>query len=310
MANEQHEHDQWFIPKGSRPEAGWTDVVDGRIAGWAHTGLRTGTLTDGDPTGTRELRLPADAVERIVVPLAGSFHVTYAGAAGDGEQALQGRANVFEGPTDVLYLGSGTAATITGAGRFAVAEAPTDTVKATTYVARQDVPVELRGAGQSSRQVHNFGTPAALDADKFIVCEVITPAGNWSSYPPHKHDTNVPGEESNLEEIYYYESAVARGLSAPATADPFALHRTYASDDRPIDEFREVRTGDVALVPHGWHGPAVAAPGYDMYYLNVMAGPDPERVWNITDDPAHGWVRQAWASEQLDPRLPYERKHA
>ncbi|TDN46431.1 5-deoxyglucuronate isomerase [Curtobacterium flaccumfaciens] len=295
----------WFIPAGSRPEAGWTDVVDGRIEGWAHTGLRTGSLTDGG-----ELRLRADAVERIVVPLAGSFHVAYQGAAGDGEQDLEGRASVFDGPTDVLYLGSGTAATITGAGRFAVAEAPTDTVKPTTHVARRDVPVELRGAGQSSRQVHNFGTPAALDAVKFIVCEVITPAGNWSSYPPHKHDTNVPGAESNLEEIYYYEAAVSRGLDgiAPDAADPFALHRTYASDDRAIDEFRQVRTGDVALVPYGWHGPAVAAPGYDMYYLNVMAGPDPERVWNITDDPAHGWVRQAWASEPIDPRLPYEKE--
>jgi len=301
------QHDGWFNPAGSRPEAGWTDVVDGRVEGWAHTGLRTGALSDGG-----ELRLPADAVERIVVPLAGSFHVAYEGVAGTGDQVLEGRGSVFDGPTDVLYLGSGTEARITGSGRLAVAEAPTDTVQPTTYVRRQDVPVELRGAGQASRQVHNFGTPAALDAVKFIVCEVITPAGNWSSYPPHKHDTNVPGEESNLEEIYYYEAAVSRGLEgiAPETADPFALHRTYASDDRPIDEFREVRTGDIALVPHGWHGPAVAAPGYDLYYLNVMAGPDPERVWNITDDPAHGWVRQVWESEQLDPRLPYERKHA
>ncbi|KTT38155.1 5-deoxyglucuronate isomerase, partial [Pseudomonas oryzihabitans] len=222
----------------------------------AHTGLRTATLRDGG-----ELRLPADAVERIVVPLAGSFTVAY----DDTTQVLEGRASVFEGPTDVLYLGSGTAATITGTGRVAVAEAPTETVVPSAYIARQDVPVELRGAGRSSRQVHNFGTPAALDAVKFIVCEVITPAGNWSSYPPHKHDTHVPGEESNLEEIYYYESAVSRGLSAPGSADPFALHRTYASDDREIDEFRQVRTGDIALVPHGWHGPAVAAPGYDMY---------------------------------------------
>ncbi len=294
-------NDDWFIPAGSRPEAGWTDVVDGRVEGWAHTGLRTGALRDGG-----ELRLPADAVERLVVPLAGSFAVAY----DDTVQALDGRASVFEGPTDVLYLGSGTAATITGTGRVAVAEAPTATVKPTTYNARQDVPVELRGAGQASRQVHNFGTPAALDAVRFIVCEVITPAGNWSSYPPHKHDTTVPGEESDLEEIYYYEAAVARGRTAPDGALPFALHRTYASDDRPIDEFREVRTGDIALVPYGWHGPAVAAPGYDMYYLNVMAGPDPERVWNITDDPAHGWVRQAWASEPIDPRLPYEKEDA
>ncbi|MDP9735655.1 MULTISPECIES: 5-deoxy-glucuronate isomerase [unclassified Curtobacterium] len=299
MANEQQQRDRWFIPAGSRPEAGWTDVVDGRVEGWTHTGLRTGALQDGG-----ELRLPADAVERLVVPLAGSFTVAY----DDTEQALEGRTGVFEGPTDVLYLGSGTAATITGSGRVAVAEAPTETVQPSTYIARVDVPVELRGAGQSSRQVHNFGTPAALDAVRFIVCEVITPAGNWSSYPPHKHDTNRPGEESDLEEIYYYEAAVTRGLQAPEQADPFALHRTYASDDRPIDEFRQVRTGDIALVPYGWHGPAVAAPGYDMYYLNVMAGPDPERVWNITDDPAHGWVRQTWTSEPIDPRLPYEKE--
>ncbi|MCJ1713248.1 5-deoxy-glucuronate isomerase [Curtobacterium sp. VKM Ac-2922] len=295
----------WFIPRGSRPDDDWTDVVDGRIDGWAHTGLRTGTLTDGG-----ELRLQSAAVERIVVPLAGSFDVAFAGAAGTGSQALEGRASVFDGPTDVLYLGSGSSATITGSGRVAVAEVPTDQVHPSTYIARQDVPVELRGAGQSSRQVHNFGTPAALDAAKAIVCEVITPAGNWSSYPPHKHDTHRDGAESNLEEIYYYESAVARGVDAPDTAEPFALHRTYASDDRPIDEFRQVRTGDIALVPYGWHGPAVAAPGYDMYYLNVMAGPDPERVWNITDDPAHGWVRQVWESEDIDPRLPYGRTNA
>ncbi|WIB61079.1 5-deoxy-glucuronate isomerase [Curtobacterium sp. MCLR17_007] len=298
-------NDTWFIPRGSRSEDGWTDVVDDRIDGWTHTGLRTGTVTDGG-----ELRLASAAVERIVVPLAGSFHVAFAGSAGTGSQSLEGRASVFDGPTDVLYLGSGSSATITGSGRIAVAEVPTDQVKASTYIARQDVPVELRGAGQSSRQVHNFGTPAALDAVKAIVCEVITPAGNWSSYPPHKHDTTVPGHESDLEEIYYYESAVARGVDAPDTAEPFALHRTYASDDRPIDEFRQVRTGDIALVPYGWHGPAVAAPGYDMYYLNVMAGPDPERVWNITDDPAHGWVRQVWESEDIDPRLPYGRKNA
>jgi 5-deoxy-glucuronate isomerase len=290
--------DNWFNPRGTRAEDGWTDVIDGRVPGWAHTGLRTGTLTDGGA-----LRLSSAAVERIVVPLAGHFTVVY----DDRAQELEGRSSVFEGPTDVLYLGSGTAAVITGSGRVAVAESPTDTVKPSVYIPRRDVPVELRGAGQSSRQVHNFGTPAALDAARLIVCEVITPAGNWSSWPAHKHDTERPGQESDLEEIYYYESAVARGTEhvAPDSADPFALHRTSASDDRPIDEFRQVRTGDIALVPYGWHGPAVAAPGYDMYYLNVMAGPGPERVWNITDDPAHGWVRQLWESESIDPRLPY-----
>jgi 5-deoxy-glucuronate isomerase len=315
----EQQHGPWFIPRSSRPEDGWTDVVDGRVAGWVHTGLRVGTLArgagpdrqpDGQPTGVAELRLPSDAVERIVVPLCGTFTVTYGGASGSGTTVLEGRGSVFDGPTDVLYLGAHTGATISGSGRVAVAEAPTETVKPTVYVPVADVPVELRGAGRASRQVHNFGTPAVLDAAELIVCEVITPAGNWSSYPPHKHDTSVPGSESDLEEIYYYEVAVTRGATGdvPATADPFALHRTYASDDRPIDEFRQLRTGDVALVPYGWHGPAVAAPGYDMYYLNVMAGPDPDRVWNITDDPAHGWVRGQWESEAVDPRLPYEKE--
>nr|WP_066522958.1 5-deoxy-glucuronate isomerase [Curtobacterium ammoniigenes] len=299
MADEQ----TWFHPAGSHPEDGWTDVIDGRIPGWQHTGIRIGAIVDGG-----ELRLPEDDVERIIVPLAGSFHVRFDGAAGNGEQSLEGRASVFEGPTDTLYLGPRTGATITGAGRVAVAEAPTTVHRGAAYVPVTAVPVELRGAGRASRQVHNFGTPAALDAAKLIVCEVITPAGNWSSYPPHKHDTLVPGAESNLEEIYYYETAVERGADAPTAAAPFALHRTSASDDRAIDEFREVHSGDIALVPYGWHGPAVAAPGYDMYYLNVMAGPDPERVWNITDHPAHGWVRAQWESEAIDPRLPYTKE--
>jgi len=166
--------------------------------------------------------------------------------------------------------------------------------------------VELRGAGNCSRQVHNFGTPAALEADRFIVCEVITPAGNWSSYPPHKHDVEQDGETA-LEEIYYFETQVAAGSPAPDDADAIGYQRVYASDERPIDVQAEVRTGDTILVPYGWHGPAMAAPGYDLYYLNVMAGPGPVREWLISDDPHHGWVRQTWDAAAIDPRLPFTR---
>lgn len=176
------------------------------------------------------------------------------------------------------------------------------------HIARSEVPVELRGAGRSSRQVHNFGTPQALEAGRFIVCEVVTPAENWSSYPPHKHDELIPGKESRLEEIYYFETAVSKGLDAPVQADPFGFLRTYSSPAGEIDVLAEVRTGDIALLPYGWHGPCVAAPGYDLYYLNVMAGPDPDRVWNISDDPAHGWIRATWEGQDIDPRLPYERR--
>ena len=104
--------------------------------------------------------------------------------------------------------------------------------------------VELRGAGNCSRQVHNFGTPAALEADRFIVCDVLTPAGNWSSYPPHKHDEEKDGETA-LEEIYYFETQLAEGMPVPEDggADPMGYQRVYASDDRPIDVSAEVRSG-------------------------------------------------------------------
>jgi 5-deoxy-glucuronate isomerase len=154
--------------------------------------------------------------------------------------------------------------------------------------------------------VHNFGTPDTLRAASFIVCEVITPAGNWSSHPAHKHDQHVPGHESRLEEIYYFEAALSRNLTAGPAPDPFGMFATYSSPAGEIDTSAIVRTGDIALVPHGYHGPAVAAPEYDLYYLNVMAGPDPGRVWQVTDDPAQAWIRGSWKSMPSDPRLPYE----
>ncbi|KGJ74463.1 5-deoxyglucuronate isomerase [Cryobacterium roopkundense] len=294
-------HD-WFYAQGALERDGWETVVDQAISGWRYTGIRVAALAAGDSRA-----LPAEAVERIVVPLAGSFMVRYtlAGETEERSQALAGRASVFHGPTDTLYLPTGTALAIDGAGRVAVAEAPTDTALPVAYIPRADVPIELRGAGRSSRQVHNFGTPASVAADRLIVCEVITPAENWSSYPPHKHDEYSPGVESSLEEIYYFETAVTRGQAAPETARPFGLMRTYSSDAGAIDINAEVHTGDVALVPFGWHGPCVAAPGYDLYYLNVMAGPDPDRTWNISDDPAHGWIRDTWLGQEFDSRLPY-----
>jgi len=167
-----------------------------------------------------------------------------------------------------------------------------------------DVPVELRGAGVASREVRNFGIPGVLDADSIIACEVITPGGNWSSYPPHKHDEERPGVETELEEIYYFEVAPSAGAPEAAGTSPVGYQRVYGTDDRPIDVLAEVRSGDVVLVPHGWHGPAMAAPGYDLYYLNVMAGPGAERAWLICDDPAHGWVRDTWSDQPVDPRLP------
>ncbi len=146
--------------------------------------------------------------------------------------------------------------------------------------------------------MHNFGVPGVVDADRIIACEVLTPGGNWSSYPPHKHDEERDGE-SVLEEVYYFE--VANG--GPG------YQRVYGTPERPIDVLSEVRSGEIVLVPHGWHGPSMAAPGYDLYYLNVMAGPG-ARAWLIRDDPEHAWSGTRGRTRKIDPRLPFTRGDA
>lgn len=286
---------RWFFPRGRLSRDGWESVVDDTLPGWRHTGIRVGAL-NGDT-----VRLPGADVERIVVPLQGRFQVEHDATM----TVLHGRASIFDGPTDVVYVGAGQGMAIGGTGRVAVAEAVTTIRKPSRYLARSDIPVEIRGAGRDSRQVHNFGTPESLDAAAFIVCEVITPGGNWSSHPAHKHDQHVPGHESRLEEIYYFEVAPTRGVSAPRHADAFGSFATYSSPGGQIDTQALVRTGDIALIPYGYHGPAVAAPEYDLYYLNVMAGPEPERIWLVSDDPRQSWIRGHWASQSPDPRLPY-----
>jgi 5-deoxy-glucuronate isomerase len=259
-----------------------TVLVTPETANWSYSGLRVLTL---EPGGSAEFTLDRD--EAIVLPLAGGCEV-----ACDGQWLeLTGRDGVFAAVTDFAYLSLGSAVTVRspGGGRFALLTARATRRLPFRYGPARDVPVELRGAGNCSRQVNNFATPGVFPTDKLIACEVLTPGGNWSSYPPHKHDEARPGE-SVLEEIYYFEVRDA-GMG---------YQRVYGS----TDVLTEVRTGDVVLVPHGWHGPSMAVPGYDLYYLNVMAGPAPERAWRIRDDPAHAWVRDTWTGIATDPRLP------
>jgi len=293
----------WFFKSGELSHDGWDVLVDSSIEGWQHTGLRVGTLGV-----ERHFHIPADNLERIIFPLEGKGVTVEYRESGESEfktQFLNGRKSVFHGTSDLIYLPLETEIKVSGVGRVCIGEAPAKNSKPARYLLAAEVPVLVRGAGRESRQVHNFGVPEHLDADRFIVVEVIVPAGNWSGVPAHKHDTFVPGVESNLEEIYYFETAVTRGVTPPAQSDAVGYLRGYASDDRPFDLLEEVRSGDVGLVPHGWHGPAMAAPGYDLYFFNVMAGPDPDRSWNITDDPNHAWIRETWHHQDPDPRLPY-----
>jgi len=259
-------------------------------AEWGYTGLRTITLSPG-----ANHVYECDGKELLVIPLAGSCDVEIDGHI----YALAGRDNPFHRVPDVVYAPVGSRVTITSAhgGRFALATARATQVHPVRHVLAAEIPIEFRGAGSSSRQVVNYGVPGFLAADRIIACEVLTPAGNWSSYPPHKHD-ETSDTESELEEIYYFE--VADGPHGPG----MAYQRVYGSPGRPIDVLAEVRTGDAVLIPHGWHGPSMAVPGYDLYYLNVMAGPGEERAWRICDDPDHGWVRETWADQVIDPRLP------
>ncbi len=284
---------EYYIPVGASADAPFDVVVTPESAGWSESSLRTLRLAAGE---SAELESGDDEI--MVVPLSGSATVTCDGETVD----LAGRATVFDGPSDFAYVGRDSSYTVasTSGGRFALCGARARTRLPFRYVPASAVAVELRGAGNCSREVHNFGTADTFEADSLIACEVVTPGGNWSSYPGHKHDENTE-HESALEEIYYFEIA-----AGPDGSAGFGYHRVYGTPERPIEVLEEVRTGDVVLVPHGYHGPSVAAPGYHMYYLNVMAGPGAERAWNIVDDPEHTWIRGTWTDQQVDARLPLE----
>jgi 5-deoxy-glucuronate isomerase len=228
--------------------------------------------------------------EMLVLPLAGGCDVEV-----DGQQfALAGRRTVFAGVSDFAYLPIDTEARITSrqGGTFALPSARAQRRFPAAYCPADAVPIEARGAGRATRQLTNFFAPDVMRADRLVAVEVLTPAGNISSWPPHKHDTAVPGGEAELEEIYYFR------FERP---DAFGLHRTYSHE---FDVAVAVADGDAFLVPRGYHGPCVALPGYPMYYLNVLAGPGPVRSLAFSDDPRHAWVRPSWEAETVDPRVP------
>lgn len=267
----------------------YTVDITPRTAGWAYTSLRILTLPPG-----RAHAFDARDSEWIVLPLSGSCTVETDGQTFE----LRGRDSVFTAVTDFAYVPRDAHATLTApaGGRFALAGARCERVLPARYGPARGVPVELRGRGTCSRQVNNFAAAGVFACDRLIAVEVLTPGGNWSSYPPHKHDEHHPGEESELEEIYYFE--IAGGEAG------FGYQRVTPSHPAGTDVLAEVRTGDAVLIPDGWHGPSIAAPGHDMYYLNVMAGPGAEREWLIRDHPDHAWIRGTWPGQPVDPRLP------
>lgn len=272
------------FPHGSLAAGPGTPVVvTPAVAGWSYCGLTVLEL-DG------ETMFHTGQTEMLALPLSGSCRVV----CDDEEFELHGRPSVFDGVTDFAYLPIDTQVTVVSHGplRLALPGARATRRLPARYGPAEKVPIEVRGAGSATRQLTNFCAPEAFECDKLVAVEVLTPGGNWSSYPPHKHDTEGPGE-AILEEIYYFET---EGL---------AYQQVYGT----TKVLAQVSTGDVVLVPDGYHGPSIAAPGYDLYYLNVLAGPAQQRTMACSDDPAHHWIRDSWAGQATDQRVPMTSPH-
>ncbi|WP_333737608.1 5-deoxy-glucuronate isomerase [Streptomyces sp. IBSBF 2806] len=264
-------HHDLYIPHGTTAGDHYTLDLDPERAGWGYCSLR---IVELEP-GAAHTFTTGDS-EWIVLPLAGGCTVR----TDEDEFQLLGRETVFASVSDFAYVPRDARVQIaSGAGgRFALAGAKCERRLPARYGPAPEVPVEERGSGGQLRHVRNFASADAFDCDKLIAVEVITPGGNWSSYPPHKHDEHRPGEEAELEEIYYFEIDGPHG---------FGYQRVSPSREGGSDVLAEVRSGDAVLVPDGWHGPSIAQPGHAMYYLNVMAGPGETREWRICFHPAH-----------------------
>ncbi len=204
------------------------------------------------------------------------------------------RRTVFDGLPYALYLAPGDRARFTAISTCEIAECyvPSQSQLPSRLVTPADVSVSLRGGGNASRQIVDIMRPD-FPADRLMAIEVYTPGGNWSSYPPHKHDVHNPPTEVDLDEIYYYR------MNRPGAFAHQRLYRTDGSRDSVVT----ARDGDVVLVRDGYH-PVVAGPGYDVYYLNFLAGS--ARALSVTEDPSHVWIRSAWG--KTDNRLPMIRE--
>ncbi|HUN45598.1 MAG TPA: 5-deoxy-glucuronate isomerase [Stellaceae bacterium] len=241
-------------------------------AGWQYVGFEVRRLAAG-----QAVALTSAGRETCVVVLTGTADVNVGERVFSG---LGGRKSVFEdAPPGAVYAPAGSRIRIQAADETEVAlcSAPAAAGEPRA-INGERMPQEVRGEGSNRRFVRNV-LPETEPAERLLVVEVITPGGHWSSYPPHKHDTDTPPAETQLEETYYHRLNPPQG---------FAFQRVY-TDDRSLDETVCVEDGDVVLVPRGYH-PVGAPHGYELYYLNVMAGP--VRRWIVRDDPAHAWIKR------------------
>jgi 5-deoxy-glucuronate isomerase len=232
--------------------------------------------------------LPAE--EAVFVILGGRCRANW----GEGDRQIGRRGNVFDGLPYSLYLPATSTVTFQAETICEIAECrvPSTAKLQPKLITPSDVQTNIRGGGNASRQIVEVVAPD-FPADKLVVFEVYTPGGNWSSYPPHKHDIHNPPQEVDLDEIYYYRIA---------QPDGFALQQLY-THDRSRDLTVRAHDGDTVLVRDGYH-PVVAGPGYDVYYLNFLAGTS--RTMSVSEDARHVWLKSTWNA--TDPRLPLVRE--
>jgi 5-deoxy-glucuronate isomerase len=254
-------------PHAPDPDGTVLDITP-ESAGWKYVGFRVVRLAAGKRHEHRE-----EGRETCLVVLTGTVSIE---SGGESLAGLGGRETVFDGPATSVYVpaGIGYAIRAESNAEVAVCTAPgSGSGKVRLIRSKQ---VETRGKGTNTRYVRNILSDSDA-AESLLVVEVITPGGHWSSYPPHKHDRDAFPEETFLEETYYHRLSPPQG---------FAFQRVY-TDERDIDETMAVEDGDCVMVPRGYH-PVGAPHGYDLYYLNVMAGP--KRQWIFKNDPAHEWI--------------------
>ena len=250
-------------------------------AGWRYVSFSVRQIASG-----KTWQGATAAEELCLVLLEGRCKVDWT----NGRAELGPRRDVFSGYPHALYLPTHTRFTIQSLERTVIADcrAPSKEAHPARLIRPEHCGFEIRGGGNATRQIVDV-VPPAFPADRLLICEVFTPGGNWSSYPPHKHDRDAPPAEVDLEEIYYYRFA---------DDNAYGIQRLYGPGDRG-DQAITVRHGDVVLVRDGYH-PFVAAHGYDAYYLNVLAGT--RRSMAASDDPRYAGFRARWPPP--DPRVP------
>ena len=284
----------WLIPAGSAGEGRADLLITPESAEWTYCGMRVYTLRSGDPA-----TFTLAGEEGVLISLsARDFRVSVDGR----EFPMRGREGVFAAVSDWMYLPVDSTVTVEGdSGEVAIVTARASEAFPVHYGAAETVPVEVRGAGRSTRQVTNYATPDSFaGAHKINVCEVLTPGGNWSSWPPHRHD-GIGDCVTMNEEIYYFRiGREDQPHGDPTGSGLFRLYTVDGSHDETISVFDQ----DTYLVPEGYHGPTVANPEYPMYFLNVLAGPGADRTMAFCDDPSQHWIRESWADQAPDPRLP------